>query len=181
MQEHRLIEQVLDCLETAAGRLGDGEPIDPDFFLDAADFVTGFADRCHHGKEEDILFDAMTAAQVPSDGGPIAVMLQEHEEGRRATQGFRAAAQAMKTGNADAAADVTRHVFDYVELLREHIAKEDGILYPLAEQVLSPPAMQGIAEQFDRIVAADEQNGSIARFRALAARLKETLDDEGAD
>ena len=98
MNEHRLIEQVLDCLEEAAGRLEDGEEINPDFFIDAAEFVAGFADGSHHRKEEDILFVAMTEKDMPADSGPVAVMLHEHEEGRRFTAGFRSAAEQMKTG-----------------------------------------------------------------------------------
>jgi hypothetical protein len=97
MNEHRLIEQALDCLEEAAGRLEDGEEIDPDFFIDAAAFVAGFADGSHHRKEEDILFVAMTEKDMPADTGPVAVMLHEHEEGRRFTAGFRSGAEQMKT------------------------------------------------------------------------------------
>lgn len=173
MEEHRLIEQVLDSLETAANCLDDGEPVSPDFFVDAAEFVAGFADRCHHKKEEDILFNAMTAAGVPRDSGPIAVMLREHDAGRRSTQAFRAAAEQMQAGDAGAAADLTRHVYDYVNMLREHIAKEDIVLYPMAEQVLSADDMQAMAKQFEQILAQDEQNGSLARYRSLATRLTE--------
>jgi hemerythrin-like domain-containing protein len=93
---------------------------------------SGFADKCHHGKEEDILFVAMTAMDMPQDSGPVAVMLAEHDEGRQYTAGFRSAAEQMKNGDAAAAADVVRNVYDYVNLLREHINKEDRVLYPMA-------------------------------------------------
>lgn len=175
MQEHRLIEQVLDCLEDAAGRLDDGEQVSPDFFLQAADFIAGFADRCHHKKEEDILFVAMTARDMPQDGGPVAVMLQEHEEGRRFTAGFRSAAEQMTGGDAGAAVDVVRNVFDYVNLLREHIVKEDNVLFPMADQVIPPDHMQQMSEQFQQIVEQDEQNGRLAKYQTLAADLKSRL------
>jgi hemerythrin-like domain-containing protein len=98
MDEHQLILTVLDSLEEAAGRLDNGDSIDPEFFLDAAEFIAGFADKCHHGKEEDILFVAMTAMDMPQDSGPVAVMLAEHDEGRQYTAGFRSAAEQMKNG-----------------------------------------------------------------------------------
>jgi len=63
--EHRLILTVLDRLEEAAERLDDGEAVSPEFFLDAAEFIAGFADKCHHGKEEDILFVALTTTHMP--------------------------------------------------------------------------------------------------------------------
>ena len=63
--EHQLILAVLDSLEEGADRLDSGDKIDADFFLDAAEFIADFADSCHHGKEEDILFVAMTAMDMP--------------------------------------------------------------------------------------------------------------------
>jgi len=152
MQEHRLIEQVLDCLEDAAGRLEDGDDIDPDFFIDAAEFVAGFADGSHHRKEEDILFVAMTANDVPGDTGPVAVMLHEHEQGRQFTAGFR--------------------------LLREHIIKEDNVLFPMADQVITGDDMVKVSKQFEEAVTEDENNGEITKYQALAEKLSTYLSME---
>src|SRR5665647_2426724 len=58
MQEHRVIERVLDALEIAASHLERERPVRPGFFLEAADFIAGFADGCHHRKEEGVLFGA---------------------------------------------------------------------------------------------------------------------------
>lgn len=181
MLEHRLIVKVLDCLEEAADRLDNGDDVSPDFFLDAADFVAGFADRCHHAKEEDILFVAMTARDMPQDSGPVAVMLHEHESGRTFTAGFRAAAEQMKSGDAAAYSDIVRNVFDYVNLLREHINKEDHVLFPMADQIIPADAMQEVSEKFNRIVAEDEQSGRLAKYQALANKLNEYLKTEIGD
>jgi hemerythrin-like domain-containing protein len=178
MQEHRLIEQVLDCLEDAAGRLEDGDDIDPGFFIDAAEFVAGFADGSHHRKEEDILFVAMTANDVPGDTGPVAVMLHEHEQGRQFTAGFRSAAEQMKTGDADASMDVIRNAFDYVNLLREHIIKEDNVLFPMADQVITGDDMVKVSKEFEAAVTEDENNGEIAKYQALAEKLSTYLSME---
>ena len=94
-KEHRIIERVLASLEVAAGRLSAGEPVAPGIFIMAADFIKGFADGCHHKKEEDVLFPAMQGAGIPREGGPIGVMLAEHEQGRRLTGGMRAAAEKL--------------------------------------------------------------------------------------
>lgn len=82
MQEQRIIERGLAALETAAKRLNAGEAPSPVIFLQAADFIRGFADGCHHKKEEGVLFPAMQSAGVPCERGPIGVMLAEHERGR---------------------------------------------------------------------------------------------------
>ena len=171
MDEHQLILAVLDSLEEAADRLDNGDSVDPVFFLDAADFATGFADKCHHGKEEDILFVAMTAMDMPQDSGPVAVMLAEHDEGRQYTAGFRSAAEQMKDGDVAAAADVVRNVYDYVNLLREHINKEDNVLYPMAEQIIPMDAMAKMSEEFQRVIDNDEQKEIPQKYRALAEKL----------
>jgi hemerythrin-like domain-containing protein len=174
-QEHRLIEQVLDCLEEAACRLDDGEEIEADFFIDAAKFVAGFADGSHHRKEEDILFVAMTAKDMPADSGPVAVMLHEHEQGRRLTAAFRSAAEQMKNGDAGAAMDVIHNVLDYVNLLREHIIKEDNVLFPMADQLVTGDDMHVVSRKFEHALAEDEANGEIARYQTLALELSATL------
>lgn len=169
--EHRLIEQVLDALEEAAGQLEDGESIAAEWFLDAAEFVTGFADHCHHSKEEDLLFVALTARDMPADSGPVAVMLQEHEQGRHYSRAFRAAAEQMQAGDTAASADLVRNVFDYVNLLREHIFKEDQVLFPMAEQLLAGAAMQDLSQNFERVITVQEASGEIAKYTVLAEKL----------
>lgn len=175
MHEHRLILTVLDSLEEAANRLDNGVDIDPGFFLDAAEFVSGFADKCHHAKEEDILFVAMTAMDMPQDTGPVAVMLTEHDQGRRYTAGFRSAAEQMKAGDASASADVVRNVFDYVNLLRQHIMKEDNVLYPMAEQIIPMDAMAAVSDDFQRVIDADKKDDIPQKFEALAEKLGQYL------
>ncbi len=177
IKEHQLIEQVLDCLEKAAVRLKGGEDIDPDLFIEAAEFVEGYADDSHHRKEEDILFVALIEKNMPADTGPIAVMLHEHEEGRRFTAGFRSAAEQMKAGEggSGAAMDVIRNVLDYVNLLRGHIHKENNVLFPIADRVLAGDAMQVVSREFERILAEDKKNGMLAKYEALTEKLNACL------
>lgn len=175
MQEHRLIEQVLECLEQGARRLDAGEAVDPQFFLDAAEFVSGFADACHHGKEEDILFVEFQRATSMGEGGPVAVMLQEHDVGRRYTAEFRAAARRLQEGESAAASDIVENVFGYVELLHEHILKEDEILYPMAEQLLGAEDQQKIDELVRQTEERDKKSGLSDRYLQLAASLQRAM------
>ena len=84
-----------------------------------------------------MLFPAIVGAGLPGDSGPVGMMLAEHAEGRRLTRELRAAAQRMADGEAAAGAEVARHAAAYVELLRLHIQKEDQVLFPMADEVLS--------------------------------------------
>ncbi|MFH1567456.1 MAG: hemerythrin domain-containing protein [Gemmatimonadota bacterium] len=136
MDEHRVIERVIGALEVAARRLQQGEPVRAELFLDAVDFIRSFADGCHHAKEEGVLFKEMEAAGMPVQAGPIGVMLQEHELGRKYTRGLAEAAERLKKGDREAGRAVAENAMGYAALLRQHILKEDQILFPMAGQVI---------------------------------------------
>lgn len=170
MQEHRLIERVLIALELAADNLQHGGVVPPRFFLDAADFLTGFADGCHHRKEEGVLFRAMIAGGARMGDGAIALMTLEHEEGRAYTQALRDAARRMDTDPA-AKTLVTRHARHYIELLRGHIEKEDEVLFPMAADVIPSDRHEQVYADCQRVDDLDTPGARI-RFEVLAERLE---------
>ncbi|MGQ9493468.1 MAG: hemerythrin domain-containing protein [Anaerolineae bacterium] len=88
MEEHRAIETVLNILENVCQRLETGKAVDAEHLEHILEFIRIFADRCHHGKEEDLLFPAMEKAGIPREGGPIGVMLIEHVQGRNYVRGM---------------------------------------------------------------------------------------------
>jgi len=172
VQEHDLILQALDALEAALGRLEAGGAPDRGYFEKAVEFLRTFADKCHHGKEEDLLFKAMVSRGFPLQGGPIAVMLSEHESGRAFIRGMAEAAVRL---DADPAAlrQLIASGRGYIQLLRAHIAKENSILFPMADQVLTPEGQAQLAEAFDRFEAQETGAGvheaSLALLEALKA------------
>lgn len=171
MDEHRVIERVLGALELAAQRLEGGAPVRPGFFVDAAEFIQGFADGCHHRKEEGVLFKVMAERGVPTEGGPIGVMLREHEQGRAYTRAMRDAAQRLEGGDETARSPVARSALDYAALLRQHIAKEDNVLFPLAEQVI-PAAQQGeLVDAYEQVEHEETGEGVHERYHTLAQKL----------
>ena len=171
MTEHRLIEQVLGSLETFVENVEKGAEADRRTVRDYADFFRNFADKCHHGKEEDRLFVKMTEFGFPKEYGPIAVMLAEHEQGREHVSALAA------IGNRDGAlangerAEVIRHALEYVPLLRAHIMKEDNILYPMALQTIPQTEMDKMGAAFDDFEATEMGDGTHERFHKLAESL----------
>lgn len=172
MQEHRTIERVLDALEAATDALDRKQPVRPGFFLDAAEFIAGFADGCHHHKEEDVLFDAIVASGLPAGEGPVPVMLMEHEQGRAFTRTMREAARRLGEGDATAARRVVASARGYVALLRDHIMKEDEVLFPMADELLAEDRQAQVLEGFARIDGEDAKEGAQERFLSLAAALE---------
>jgi hemerythrin-like domain-containing protein len=172
-EEHDLIGTVLDALERGARALGAGGNVPAEFFLDAAEFIRGFADGAHHRKEEGLLFEALVAHGFPREGGPVAVMLAEHEEGRYYTRGLAEAAERLRAGDADACEAVIDHALSYVNLLRSHIMKEGNILFPMAERALPASAQTELDAGFEAIEREEIGPEVHVRYRALARRLAE--------
>lgn len=172
VEEHDLILQALDALETMLGRLEAGSAPDRTYFEKAVEFLKTFADKCHHGKEEDLLFKAMLNRGFPLQGGPIAVMLSEHETGRAFIRGMADAAARLGV-DPSAARQVIDSGRGYIQLLRAHIAKENTILFPMADRVLTPEDQAGLTAAFDRFEAQETGAGvheaSLALLEALKA------------
>jgi hemerythrin-like domain-containing protein len=175
MAEHAVIERVLKVLDTAAGRLEQSQPVRPGFFIDASDFIKGFADGCHHRKEEGVLFEAMVANGMPRLGGPIAVMLADHEQGRSYTRGMRAAAQKLEAGDASARQALITNVRGYVDLLQQHIHKENNILFPMADRVIPEADYAQVAEDFERVEHEETGEGVHEKYLALAEKLEKEM------
>ncbi len=171
MEEHDVIIRVLAALEkeTAKARAGKSTP---EFFLDAADFIKGFADGCHHAKEEGVLFKYMEAAGIPSQGGPIAVMLADHEQGRMFTRQIRAAAQRWQSGDVSAIADVVENASGYIQLLRGHIMKENNILFPMADRAIPAGKHAEIDEAFEHVEHEETGAGVHEKYLAIAEKLE---------
>jgi len=175
MEEHRVIERMLDALEIAAKNLSSGQTVPADFFLKAADFIKGFADSCHHKKEEDILFATLMAHGMSRETGPLAVMLAEHEEGRRLAHAMREGAEQMREGTQVNASQITQNALSYIALLRQHIQKEDHILYPMADQIIPAGQHPQIMAAFERIEHEDMGAGVHERYLGLVAELEEAV------
>jgi len=169
MDEHQLILKSLDALDEYVEQAAPA-PKDLALFVK---FIREFADAFHHGKEEDILFAEMQANGFPANAGPLAVMLAEHDEGRRLTGRMAAVAEQAGAWSAADLEQVRDAAHGYTELLRGHIHKEDNILYPMAQGHLPESSWQQIAKRFDEFAQAKATSGDEQRLRALAADLVE--------
>ena len=171
--EHRVIEKVLDCLQVIALEARERGVLDGVAAEEALLFLRTFADLCHHGKEEERLFPAMVAKGLPRDVGPLAVMVDEHQRGRKLVRRLGTELPAAARGVGEA---VERFVSDAMELiahLHEHIAKEDGVLFPLAERMLDARDQEGLLADFDQFEEEDMGEDVHQRMLDLADGLFE--------
>lgn len=86
IKEHDSIKIMLAVLAEVSKRMQKGQKVPVEDLENILKFLRLFADKCHHGKEEDFLFPALEEVGIQKEGGPIEVMLQEHIEGRNYIQ-----------------------------------------------------------------------------------------------
>jgi hemerythrin-like domain-containing protein len=170
--EHQAIKRMLKVMSGACGRLEKGAAVDAGHLESIVDFIQIFADKCHHGKEEDLLFPAMVEAGFSREQGPIAVMLAEHTQGRASVRRIKDAAAAYRSALPGAGAEIARNARAYVGLLGPHIDKEDMILYPMADQALSSATQKELLRAFERVENEIVGAGRHERYHALIEELE---------
>ena len=148
MHEHEIILKAVRGLGDMAEVLRRGGQVDPAALRDVVGFMRNFADTCHHAKEEALLFPALVKAGMPERDGPVAVMKGEHAQARVCIGKLETAIHALAEGIADAPAQVATAIGCIEELYPQHIAKENNVLFPMAERLLRPAALDGLARDF---------------------------------
>lgn len=149
--EHDVILRVLDATEKIGESLEIGTEVPPHVLSNTIEFLRLYADRRHHGKEEDLLFPELEKKGMPRGGGPVGMMLMEHQAGRSLIAQMAEAAKAYESGDREAGAQWADAALDYVALLREHIAKENNVLFVMAERLLTPEEQQRLASEFEGV------------------------------
>ena len=142
--EHEAILLGLRILEQIATRAKEGKVAPQDAIAFLA-FLREFADKCHHGKEEGFLFPEMIKSGLPQKSGPISVMLSEHEEGRALIAAMAASASPVMKGQ-----EFAQAAHAYITHLTAHIDKENHVLFPMADRMIRPEALEELAAAFER-------------------------------
>lgn len=169
-RDHRVIERVLGSLERIVEKIRRGGEVPVELIDEALLFSQTFIDKCHHGKEEVCLFPCMEKRGIPREGGPIGVMLVEHQIGREMVMKIR---EALLRHEKDTKAreDVTRICSDYVVHLRQHIFKEENILFQMGGGVMNDDDHKTTVECYER---TEEERVGVAGHEEML-RLAEKL------
>jgi len=182
--EHEVIGQMLKVTEVISRLLISGQKVDPEHLEQVIHFFKGFADRCHHGKEENLLFKAMIKAGLSSEGGPIRFMLSEHEMGREYIRMMAKGAEEYKKAQGNASGlDFVTGAQHYVSLLAQHIRKEDTILFVLADKILSEKQQIELKQDFEKMEHDEMGVGTHEHYLKIlddlkARYLKETVNQK---
>ena len=145
MNEHKAILLALDVLESISRKVSMNGESDTKDIESMIDFLQVFADKCHHGKEEDFLFPAYEAVGIRKDNGPIGMMLTQHHQGREFIKQMSDSVSG-KNFNKD---NFIEAAGSYVDLMRVHINKENTVLFPMGDSMLSGPTQHRLLQDFE--------------------------------
>jgi hemerythrin-like domain-containing protein len=171
--EHEGIKLMLKIMDRVCNRLKSENELNQDHFTKILEFIKIFIDKCHHGKEEDLLIPAMVKAGISKDADSITFMVMEHEEGRGYVKNMIQSFDKLKEGNARASEKIIHNEKNYSDLLVKHIDKEESILYPIAGKVLSLTKQGELLEEFEKLEVDRIGLGKHEEFHKLLHQLKE--------
>ncbi len=144
-----------------------------DHFELVVNLIRKFADGLHHAKEEDLLFPLMGEKGFSPEQGPVAVMLHEHVQGRAFVKGISEGITTLRAGTDGALQTIYENMTGYAKLLQNHIAKENNILFRMADQVFSTDEQHELLTQFAEVETHAETEfdsiNSIQKINDLAA------------
>lgn len=140
VDEHDNIKILLENIPKICNRMVKSGNIDKDLVLKCVEFIRMYADKYHHSKEEDILFKY---ADETSD--IIKAMHEDHNTARGYVR------QIVKGVEEEDLYLIIENLTDYGKLLKQHIKKEDEILYPYIERMLSKEQLEKLDEEFDNV------------------------------
>ena len=170
MMEHRLIEQMLNVIARALGRVDQTKSIDPYFVDTAVDFIRVYADRTHHGKEEDILFRELRKKHLSKeDRQAMEDLIEDHLFSRSTTQALVAANIRHRSGDGSALGEVTAFLKILVDFYPKHIKKEDAVFFPASRIYFSEAEDQAmLAEfwEFDRKMIHEKYKAVVKAFES---------------
>jgi hemerythrin-like domain-containing protein len=169
--EHEGIKTMLRIMGKVFDQAQSTREVNQEHFSQILEFLTIFVDKCHHGKEEDLLFPAMEKAGIPKESKVITFTLAEHQTARRYIKDMRNGFGAYEKGDPNASPRIVESGKSYIKLLISHIEKENTILFPMADKVLSDAKQEELAEAFERLEVERIGPGKHEEFHNVLTRL----------
>lgn len=175
--EHVGVTRMLNIMgkmaDRIAERMASDEKPDTAEVDEVIEFLRVFVDKCHHGKEEQLLFPAVREAGIGSAEDVLPELMEEHTQGREIVARIVKANEDAKSGEAgNDTTDLIDAFTRFRELLREHILREERDCFKVADEQLSPEVAKQLQEGYDRIERDVVGEGRHEAFHAMLDRLE---------
>jgi hemerythrin-like domain-containing protein len=176
-REHEAVCLVVNAADRKAAAIAESGRLDGEWTRGFVEFSRRFTDGCHHTKEERHLFARLQEKAPEETRAIVTAMLAEHEGGRERVRRLLEHLEAAERGDEAAIALVAEQLSAYSGLLRSHIAKENNVLFPLADRLLAEDDTRALDEAFEDVESSEMGEGEHERLHALAERLGEGVGD----
>lgn len=171
--EHQNILRMLKVVKSLCIHTFNTKEVYYKGYYDAIDFIRNYADKFHHGKEEEILFEKMSSELGPAiKQGPIFGMLAEHDLGRLFVKNLENALIESEKGNDNAKVDIIANATAYTDLLYRHIDKEDNAIFNFAESQLKAETHKQLNDEFEKAKERLNSDDTEKKYVALLEELE---------
>ncbi|MCK9562938.1 MAG: hemerythrin domain-containing protein [Bacteroidales bacterium] len=178
VDDHRYILMVVDYLKAISADITDVQkPLDQGLLRQTVSFLREFADICHHGKEEDLLFPALVEANVPESGCPIGGLKGEHNKGRALVSQLEEGLDKVAGDEQRGRELIAGAVAGLVALYPDHIWREDAMVFPMALNLLDAASLERLERGFAEVEAKHQV--CHAHHVAFAEGLRHRLAEAG--
>jgi hemerythrin-like domain-containing protein len=160
----RLIDVMEKIVRTSHSEVNNLETV--------VNLIRNYADAFHHAKEENLLFPLMATKGFSKEQGPIAVMLHDHLQGRNFVKAMSEEIETFKMGHKAALSKIYKNMEGYIELLRAHIAKENNVLFRMADNVLSEKEQQDLLTEFAKVEKSNFGGGILDSYISEIEKLE---------
>ena len=171
-KDHDLIEKVIAAMQTTVSLLKDGKKVPESILLPTIDFAKNFTNVCHHGKEEDTLFPALGKVGIPTNMGPIRMMIMEHETTKKIAEKIEEFAKTYL--DAGDPSNLIEGMELYIEHVKAHLWKENNRLFMMADARLQAYGKQ-VEEALQK--TEDIKLAELGKTRNYYEKLVESLDN----
>ena len=173
-KEHGPVKLMLRILEKMNEKITGGASIATEDLNNGIGFLKEFADKCHHGKEESLLFPAIKENNIPKEVELVDVLTSEHTEGRGYIKNMTEAIKIKESNPAEFAEIFPDNSQKYIALLDQHIDKENNDLFPEVRQSLSADQLKELEKGFENVEKNIIGEGRHKELHTMVHQLKET-------
>jgi hemerythrin-like domain-containing protein len=173
IKEHEEISLMTQILISVINNLEKGTKVNPLHLEAILDFLKNFVDKCHHAKEEKLLFPALVHKGVRDEDGPIGIMLTDHEHSKKAIGALSDAITAYRLGSTVSSQEIIINANSYMELLHRHLAHEKNILFKMADNKLSEGEQELLVREFDKLENTEIGSKKHEQYQKMLTELKD--------
>ncbi len=166
--DHVYILRLTEVME----RITQSDDPNPEHLETIVKVIREFADGLHHAKEEQLLFPLLVQKGFSTEHGPVAVMLHEHQLGRNFVKGMTEGISKLKQGDSSAITDVYANMLGYTGLLKNHITKENNVLFPMADKAFSHAEQVSLLNDFEKVEKGCDAGSGKDDYKAMIASLE---------